>query len=163
MQKFVLVLFFVFTLSAVLFVACGKSSQPATSSCTGLEPPADSSTLLGFATKHGLTNLIDTLGMYYQIINQGTGATPSANSTVFVTYTGTLMDSTIFDSTTNAAKTGFPLSGLIVGWQYGLPKIQAGGHIKLLLPSKYAYGCAGGGPIPPNTPLFFDISLVSVQ
>jgi FKBP-type peptidyl-prolyl cis-trans isomerase FkpA len=163
MQKFVLSFFFLVGICLVLFVACGKSSSPGSVSCTGVDVFHDSAALLGFAKAHGISPLTDTIGLYYKVITQGTGATPSANSTIFVTYTATLMDSTIVDSTTNPARTGFVLGGLIPGWQYGLPKIQAGGHIKLLIPSQYAYSCLGSGPIPPNTPLFFDITLVSVQ
>jgi FKBP-type peptidyl-prolyl cis-trans isomerase FkpA len=73
------------------------------------------------------------------------------------------MDSTIFDSTTNPAKTGFTLGGLITGWQMALPKIRTGGRIKMLIPSKYGYGCSGSGPVQPNTPIFFDVTLVSIQ
>jgi FKBP-type peptidyl-prolyl cis-trans isomerase FkpA len=163
MQKTVPAFFTLVSLSVILFAACGKGSSAGSTSCTGPEPSADSSTLLKFANAHGITSLKDTLGLYYQVINQGTGATPTPTSTIFVTYTATLMDSTIVDSTTNPAKTGFLLGGLIPGWQLGLPKIQAGGRIKLLIPSKYAYGCLGSGPIPPNAPMFFDITLVSIQ
>jgi len=163
MKKAVPLFFLLAIVCLLLLAACGKSSSTGSISCTGVEPAVDSPALLNFAKAHGITSLKDTLGLYYQVINQGTGAIPTINSTIFVTYTGTLMDSTIFDSTTNAAKTGFALGGLITGWQFGLPKIQAGGRIKLLIPSKYGYGCLGGGPIPSNSPLFFDITLVSVQ
>jgi FKBP-type peptidyl-prolyl cis-trans isomerase FkpA len=45
-----------------------------------------------------------------------------------------------------------------------LPKIQVGGHIKLLIPSHLAYGCAGQAPlVPGDAPLYFDITLVSLQ
>lgn len=163
MQKNVLAFFILVSVGLILFIACGKSSNPGSISCKGVEPAVDSPALLAFAKAHGIGSLKDTLGLYYQVVNQGTGAVPGGNSTIFVTYTGTLMDSTIFDSTTNPAKTGFVLNSLIAGWQLGLPKIQAGGHIKLLIPSQYGYGCLGGGSIPPNTPIFFDITLVSVQ
>jgi FKBP-type peptidyl-prolyl cis-trans isomerase len=163
MQRNIFVFFLLAGLALMVFVACGKNNTTGVNDCGGLPPTADSPALLSFAKAHGITSLKDTLGLYYQVINQGTGATPTANSTVFITYTGTLMDSTIFDSTTNPAKTGFKLNGLIFGWQLGLPKIQAGGRIKLLIPSQYGYGCQGSGPIPPNSPIFFDITLVSVQ
>jgi FKBP-type peptidyl-prolyl cis-trans isomerase FkpA len=162
MQKTVPAFFILISLSVLLLAACGKGSSGSVS-CTGVEPSADSSTLLKFAKTHGMTSLKDTAGLYYQVINQGTGATPAPTSTIFVTYTATLMDSTIVDSTTNPARTGFTLGGLIPGWQLGLPNIQAGGRIKLLIPSKYAYGCQGSGPVPPNAPMFFDITLVSIQ
>jgi len=164
MQKIVLSFFLLAGLSVMLLTACGKSSSTGSAAgCTPVEPAVDSPALLNFAKAHGITSLKDTLGLYYQVISQGTGNTPNFNSTIFVKYTGTFMDSTIFDSTSNYLQTGFALSNLIIGWQLALPKIQAGGHIKLLVPSKYGYGCVGAGPIPPNTPIFFDITLVSVQ
>jgi FKBP-type peptidyl-prolyl cis-trans isomerase FkpA len=162
MQKIV-VPFFLF-IGFCVFAACGKGSDNTGSvSCTGLEPAVDSPALLNFAKAHGIGPLKDTAGLYYQVVSQGTGAAPTLSSTIFVTYTATLMDSTIFDSTTNAAKTGFKLGGLITGWQMAMPKIQTGGRIKMLIPSKYAYGCLGSGIVPPNTPLFFDVTLVSIQ
>jgi len=58
---------------------------------------------------------------------------------------------------------------IIAGWRIGLPKIQTGGHIKLLIPSAYAYGCQGVQNnqgvqvIASNAPLYFDVTLVSIQ
>ena len=146
----------------IVAVSCGKASN--SGACSDVLPTADSSALLSFAKTNGITPVKDTTGLYYQIITQGTGATPSDNSVIFVTYTGARLDGAIFDSTTNASKTGFQLGTLIPGWRIGLPKIQAGGHIKLLIPSAYGYGCQGAGAaIPPNTPIYFDLTLVSVQ
>ena len=59
-------------------------------------------------------------------------------------------------------QTGWTLGSLIPGWQIGLPLIQKGGEIKLIVPSSLAYGC-GSGPLPPNSVLYFDIHLVDVQ
>jgi FKBP-type peptidyl-prolyl cis-trans isomerase len=42
-----------------------------------------------------------------------------------------------------------------------LPLIGAGGRIKFVTPSTYAYGCLGAGTIPPNSPLFWDVTLNS--
>jgi len=153
------------SITLVVTAGCGKGSDSTgSSSCTDLPVTSDSSALLSFAKTNGITSLQDTIGLYYQIISQGSGATPALGSKVFITYTGTFMDGTIFDSTTNASKTGFVLGDLIRGWQYGLPKIQVGGRIKLLIPSAYAYGCQGyGSAIPPYAPVYFDISLVSIQ
>lgn len=151
-------------LSFIVVMSCGKTSDSSSVSCTDVPPSADSSALLNFAKNKGITPVKDTTGLYYQILTQGTGAAPTDNSTIFVTYTGIRMNGTIFDSTTNSAKTGWQLRTLIPGWRIGLPKIQAGGHIKLLIPSTYGYGCQGiANIVDSNSPLYFDITLVSVQ
>ena len=157
-------LFFLCCFAFVLFAAggCLKNST-GYSSCTGIAPADDSTALLQFARADSITPVKDSSGVYYQVINPGTGPAPNANSRLFVSYTGKLMNGTIIDSTTDYARTGFVLGSLITGWQIGIPKIQAGGHIKLLIPSALAYGCQGKDNIPPNSPLYFDITLVSFQ
>jgi FKBP-type peptidyl-prolyl cis-trans isomerase FkpA len=50
-----------------------------------------------------------------------------------------------------------------MGWQIGLPKIGVGGHIIMLVPSGFAYGCTGYGPVPANAPLYFDVRLLQVN
>jgi FKBP-type peptidyl-prolyl cis-trans isomerase len=152
-------------LAGGLLTSCTQSSSgPATQPCTNNPVTADSSALLAYARSNGITPTADPTGLYYQIVSPGTGPVLTANSVVFVTYTGTLLNGTIFDSTTNYARTGFPLGGLIGAWQIGLTKISAGGRIKLLVPSAMGYGCAGSPPaIPSNAPLFFDVTVVSAK
>ncbi|MDA9555014.1 FKBP-type peptidyl-prolyl cis-trans isomerase [Pelobium sp.] len=102
-------------------------------------------------------------GVYYQIIQPGSGSyTYTTNSRVTVNYTGRLLDGTVFEQSTKA--TDFTLGNLIAGWQIGIPLIQKGGKIRLLVPSGYAYGTYGAGSsIPSNAVLDFDIELVDVQ
>jgi FKBP-type peptidyl-prolyl cis-trans isomerase FkpA len=101
-------------------------------------------------------------GMYYQILNPGSGATPTSSSQISVKYTGKLTNGTIFDQKLTATSL-YPLAGFIPGWQLGLPLIQKGGTIRLIIPSSLAYGCKDSGPIPGNSILFFEIELVDVQ
>ncbi len=100
--------------------------------------------------------------MFYQITNPGSGVSPNLNSTIIVTYAGSFLNGTVFEQTTNPVNIG-QLGGLIEGWKVGLPLIQKGGRIKLIIPSSMAYGCTGVPGISANTPLFFDITLVDVQ
>ncbi len=101
-------------------------------------------------------------GMYYQILNAGTGAAPVSSSSVSVRYTGKLLNGTLFDQATTATAL-YPLAGFIPGWQLGLPLIKKGGTIRLIIPSSLAYGCQAAGSIPANSILFFEIELVDVQ
>ncbi len=142
--------------------ACNKTT-PGFSSCNGVEPAKDSSALLKFASDTIFVTK-DTTGVYFQILDSGSGVSPTGTSGLTVRYTGRLMDRTIFDSTTNSNLGGLLLNQLIPGWQIGLPKIKKGGHIKLLIPSALAWGCQGSGTaIRANAPVYFDIYLLDVR
>ena len=98
----------------------------------------------------------------------GTGATAVATSTVTVSYSGWLYDTsktdgkgTSFDSSANST---FALSQVIAGWRQGVPGMRVGGTRRLIVPPELAYGSAGSPPrIPPNATLIFDIGLLGVQ
>jgi FKBP-type peptidyl-prolyl cis-trans isomerase FkpA len=121
-------------------------------------------TLDQYITRSNLTSTVtkDPRGFYYQIINPGTGATPTIASKVTVFYKGTLTNGSVFDQT-NATPVTFGLNGLILGWQYGIPLVKAGGRIMLYLPPSLGYGAQSVGSIPANSVLIFDITLQSVQ
>ncbi len=153
-----------FMVGIVYFLSCNKSSTTGFYSCTPEPVTADTAAMNAFVKADSLTITKDSSGIYYQIVDTGNGASPLLTSKVYVSYVGRLMTGYIFDSTTNVANTGFVLNQLIQGWQVGLPKIKAGGRIKLLIPSALAYGCQGSGTtVPPNSAIFFDITLAYIQ
>ena len=148
--------------TALIIYGCGKTTAGYISSyCAGPSAVSDSTALLAFAAKYGITPAADTSWLYYQIINPGTGAVPGGKSKIYVRYAGRFMDGTYFDSTATGRR--FELDSLLQGWQYGLPKIKTGGQIKLLIPSALAYGCAGASGIPANAPIYFNIYLDSLK
>jgi len=161
-------LVFPFSLLFVLFanLNCLKSSD----SCNPKTPASEASTMNAYCAGNGITPTAHSSGLFYQVLDPGTGATASTTSKVVITYTGKLLDGTTFDSrsTPNNAPGEGPdspwrLSDLIEGWKVGIPLIKEGGHILLVIPSSMAYGCKGYGAIPGNSILFFDITLVDVQ
>jgi len=120
--------------------------------------------LEAYITRANLTSTVtkDPRGFYYQVVTPGTGATPTLSSRVTVFYTGSLTNGNVFDQT-GATPASFGLGQLILGWQYGIPLIKAGGRIKLYLPPELGYGSQAAGSIPPNSVLIFDITLQAVQ
>ncbi|XHR93659.1 FKBP-type peptidyl-prolyl cis-trans isomerase [Mucilaginibacter sp. UC70_90] len=54
--------------------------------------------------------------------------------------------------------------GVIKGWQLGIPQIKPGGKVRLLIPSRYAYGPYAQDSIhlPANSVLDFQIQLYNV-
>ena len=99
----------------------------------------------------------DDSGLFYKIDSEGNGSSPNLNSEVTVNYVGTFLDGTEFDSGNNIT---FPLFGVILGWQIGIPKLEKGGSGRLFIPSELAYGEQGRPGIPSNAVLIFDIDLI---
>jgi len=97
-------------------------------------------------------------------MTEGTGANPTADSTVKVHYHGTLRDGTVFDSSVQRGEPiEFPLNGVIPCWTEGVQKIKVGGKAKLVCPADTAYGDQGSGSIPGGAALAFEVELLAIQ
>jgi FKBP-type peptidyl-prolyl cis-trans isomerase len=90
----------------------------------------------------------------------GTGATAVAGDTVTVTYVGTFLDGRQFDAGTFPFRLG--AGQVIAGFDQGVTGMRVGGRRRLTIPANLAYGSSGNGSIPPNTPLRFEVQLVSI-
>ncbi len=99
----------------------------------------------------------------------GTGAEAKAGNTVTVQYVGQLTNGQIFDASRNHGDQGFSFTlgagQVIQGWDMGVAGMKVGGKRKLYIPSNLAYGNqdVGGGLIPANSALIFEVELVSVK
>ncbi len=89
-------------------------------------------------------------GLQYQVVKQGTGASPKADSTVSVHYEGKLIDGKVFDSSIKSGMPAtFPVNQVIPGWTEALTRMKVGDKWKLFIPPNLAYGERGapGGVI----------------
>jgi FKBP-type peptidyl-prolyl cis-trans isomerase len=98
----------------------------------------------------------------------GQGAEATAGKTVSVHYTGTLTNGKKFDSSLDRGQPfKFPLGAgrVIKGWDQGVAGMKVGGKRKLTIPPELAYGNqdVGGGLIPPNSTLVFEVELRGVS
>ncbi|MDB5032554.1 FKBP-type peptidyl-prolyl cis-trans isomerase [Mucilaginibacter sp.] len=119
---------------------------------------------------------IDTSGVYYIVKQQGTINALYTNSTlVTVGDTGRVLSVSgdpVFTQT-NEFHPSFVLGSVILGWQLGIPQVKKGGIVRLLIPSRYAYGPNAQPQIgvsfgltnglPANAVLDFDIQLYDVS
>src|SRR5690349_21355607 len=106
-------------------------------------------------TKPGVQELEN--GIQYEIVKEGEGAQPKANSKVKAHYKGSLLNGKEFDSSykRNQPFTA-PLTSLIKGWQEVVPMMKTGSIWRLWIPSHLAYGDRGaGGDIPGGATLQF--------
>lgn len=104
-------------------------------------------------------------GLQYEVLNEGTGKSPSASDKVTTHYHGTLIDGTTFDSSYERGQPAtFPVNGVIAGWTEALQLMKEGAKWRLYIPSNLAYGAQGAGDvIGPNSTLIFDVELISVH
>ena len=116
-------------------------------------------------------------------LQEGTGANPKIGDKVLVNYAGWLADGTLFDSNyeevaikfdkfDESRKQGggyepFPMdyspdSRLVAGFKEGLLSMKIGDKIRIFIPPHLGYGAQGGGPIPPNADLIFDLEIIGI-
>ncbi|MBL9032614.1 MAG: FKBP-type peptidyl-prolyl cis-trans isomerase [Phycisphaerae bacterium] len=102
-------------------------------------------------------------GLILEDITLGTGYEVKTGDAVVALYHGMLKEGgKVFDSAfERGMPIAFPLSGVIEGWQKGVPGMKVGGVRKLTIPSKMGYGERGAGQdIPPNADLVFVVKIV---
>ena len=112
-------------------------------------------------------------GLQYQDLVVGKGALAAPGRPVQVHYTGWLQkpDGSAgqkFDSSRDRGDPFvFPLGGgqVIRGWDEGVAGMRVGGRRMLTIPAALGYGArgAGGGLIPPNATLIFDVELLGIK
>lgn len=104
-------------------------------------------------------------GLQYEVLEEGTGASPTASDTVEVHYEGTFINGEVFDSSYQRGQTiEFPLGGVIAGWTEGLQLMKEGATYKFYIPYNLAYGENGmRGAIPGYSTLIFKVELVKVK
>lgn len=137
---------------ALSFSACQKQSDK------------DEELILEYISTNNLDALSTSDGLYYIINEEGTGDRPAVTDEVIADYEGYLLDGSVFDSSYERGQPStFSLSGVILGWQIGIPFFKEGGSGKLIIPSELGYGSdSPSSKIPKNSVLVFDIELIEV-
>jgi FKBP-type peptidyl-prolyl cis-trans isomerase FkpA len=111
-------------------------------------------------------------GLKYQDLKVGDGASPKQGQTCVMHYTGWLWENGAkgkkFDSSVDRGQPfEFTLGNgrVIKGWDEGVATMKVGGKRLLLIPPRLGYGAsgAGGGLIPPNATLLFEVELLGVK
>lgn len=115
------------------------------------------------AAREGVTETES--GLQYEVMKEGSGASPVATDIVVTHYTGRLADGTVFDSSEARGEPAtFGLDRVIPGWTEALQLMQVGDRWRLWLPPELAYGTRSPSEeIPPNAMLEFEVELLDVN
>ena len=128
----------------------------------------DDTTIDHYLADHNITAKKTTSGLRIVIHDAGFGSYPSSGQTVKVNYEGRLLDGTVFDNSyDNQVAFEFTVDGgqVIAGMNEGVKYISERGSATIYVPSPLGYRDKeqGGGLIPANSILVFDIDLLSVR
>lgn len=104
-------------------------------------------------------------GLYYQLLEEGDGDKVFPGDEVSVHYVGYFLNGTKFDSSIDRNEP-YPVivgrSNVIAGWHEALALMREGEKARFFIPSHLGYGRSGGGSIPPNSPLMFEIEVLEI-
>ena len=96
------------------------------------------------------------------IVGTGTEVLPTSTLTVHYTLMSWSSGEVLESSWTSGQPATFPLSGVIAGWQEGLPGTKVGGRRLLVIPPSLGYGPSAGHPLEKET-LIFTVDIIAVS
>jgi FKBP-type peptidyl-prolyl cis-trans isomerase len=98
-------------------------------------------------------------GVQYQVLRPGSGARPTTSDIALINYEGRFANGIVFD---RGGPAPMPVGRTFPGFAEGLMQMPVGSKYRLWIPP--ALGLPeGGGPIPPNSLLIFDVELLMVM
>jgi FKBP-type peptidyl-prolyl cis-trans isomerase FkpA len=99
-----------------------------------------------------------------ETVQPGKGPMIQSQDGVLIDYEGRLSDGKVFDSSAGKGPVPLLANQVIPGFADALTRMQEGGHYKIHIPAKLAYGATPppGAPIPPNADLDYDVRIVKV-
>ncbi len=128
-----------------------------------------------FLLDNGYTFLEPTgSGIYHVVMAEGYGESPKSADYISISYTSSLVDGTIFQTSNRAIAiaNGIEVDDFlygparlllgnigIIGLQEGLMLMKEGGESRIIVPSELGYGAADYDIIPPYSTLVYDIEL----
>jgi len=125
----------------------------------------DKNTIINYMMDEGIELQSTESGLYYQMIEEGTGKLANWGDWVKVNYKGYTLDGKVFDSSYKKGKPiEFYIGNMVPGWNEGLQLMSPGSKAFFIVPSALAYGEKGFRKIiPPNTTLAFEVELLEVR
>lgn len=166
-------------IGSITLVSCIDTEE--TSEAIFLEDKAEIEAYLDTTTIVNVKEYKDQANAYYIIWQELSNSKDSVfvGDTVVVHYTGKFLSGQVFDTSIEqvAKDNGLydsnynypPLSfkvgtfSVLTAFEFGIRQMETGDKATIIMPSELGYGRNGQGPVPPNTPLVFEVELMEVK
>ena len=154
---------------AIAGAAATGAAATGTAAASGMAAGSTDKTMIAKKLGVDLSKMKKTpTGLEYVVTKEGTGAKPTKGQVISAHYTGYLLDGKKFDSSVDRGtpfETPIGVGRVIKGWDEAFQDMKVGEKRVLFIPSSLGYGTAGagGGLIPPNATLVFDVELLGVK
>lgn len=119
-----------------------------------------------YLTDNKITVKPTASGLYIVTKTKGKGPQVKQGDNVEVGYKGMLTNGNVFDASEKHEQAFvFPvgMKQVIPAWDEAILSMTVGTKALLVAPSKLAYGPQGSGPIPPFSPLVFEIEVIGIK
>lgn len=149
-------------LIAAVFFACKKDAPYDAE--TQLE--IDDAIIAKYLIDSPVTSILKhSSGLYYKIVEEGSGSAISETDTLFGRYSMKILRDTTFLSRSDDSTFRFTLTGFFEGWKIGAGLIRKGGEIRMIVPSPLGYQQreVTTPRIPPNSILDIILEIDSVK
>lgn len=136
-------------LSILLVTSCSTYSES--------EIDAFDKQIESYIKKNHLKLTKSNSGLYYKVVEKGDGNFIQLTDTVKFTYTGKLIDETIFDQQKKPIQ--FKVKDLIACWKEVILSNKEGAELFLISPPQLGYGDRKLDDIPENSILIFNLKI----
>lgn len=147
-------------LAAAGFLVAGCSAKKT----YPLTPEGNAQYLVDNKAKPDVVTLPD--GLQYRVIAKGDGKgnTPTDGGDLLtLSYTGRLVDGTIFDQTKPGETMQVQAADVLAGWMEALERMKEGDEWEVVIPAKLGYGAAGSDKVPAGATLIYDLKFVAMR
>ncbi len=127
---------------------------------------SEDSLMKKYLADNKITEKPTATGLYIIIKQKGKGEKVKKGDNAEVNYKGMLTNGQVFDASEKHDKAfSFPvgMQQVIPAWDEALQTMTVGTKALIISPSALAYGPNGSGPIPPYSPLVFEIEVVKIN
>jgi len=145
MNKLIIGLF-----SLLLILGCNKDDVP--------DPDMQ---IADYIAAEGLNVTTSSSGLRYEFQAEGSGDLPISNSIMEVSFTGKLVDGTIFSQSSTPIEAY--ITTQIAGLEEGFRLMKAGSKATFIIPPELGFGSAAVGGVPANSVLIYEMEVHEID